>query len=287
MYYALIICSVIMFGVCFKFKDIYRERKGSNFEISLLYTFISSVSGLVAFCVLNGFKPEFSAFSFIMALLAAFNSIAFSFFSFKALKNTNLSVFSLFSMLGGMALPFLQGILFYSEALTVSKIVCFLFISIAMFLTVEKGNKKSAVLYYIGIFVLNGMSGVLSKIFTSAPFEKTSAAGYTILISLCSIVLSGLLMVYFSRKNKTSFKSSLSDIGIISASGITNRIANFWLVIALMHVDASVQYPLVTGGTIIVSTIICFFGKNKPSKKDVVSVIIAFIGTVALFAIPM
>jgi len=131
------------------------------------------------------------------------------------------------------------------------------------------------------------MSGVLSKIFTSAPFEKTSAAGYTILISLCSIVLSGLLMVYFSRKNKTSFKSSLSDIGIISASGITNRIANFWLVIALMHVDASVQYPLVTGGTIIVSTIICFFGKNKPSKKDVVSVIIAFIGTVALFAIPM
>ena len=65
------------------------------------------------------------------------------------------------------------------------------------------------------------------------------------------------------------------------------RLLSFLLILALAHVDASVQYPMVTGGVMIVSTLVCFFGPNKPSKKEVLSVIIAFIGMVARFAIPV
>ena len=79
----------------------------------------------------------------------------------------------------------------------------------------------------------------------------------------------------------------LSDTGVGALNGITNRVANFLLVIALAHVDASVQYPMVTGGVMIVSTLICFFGKNKPSKKEMLSVILAFVGMLALFVIPL
>lgn len=45
-------------------------------------------------------------------------------------------------MFGGMVLPFLQGILFYGEKITVAKAVCFLFITVALVLTVEKGERK-------------------------------------------------------------------------------------------------------------------------------------------------
>ena len=69
--------------------------------------------------------------------------------------------------------------------------------------------------------------------------------------------------------------------------GTIGKIANFLLVIALAHVDASVQYPMVTGGTMIVSTLICFFGDRKPSKKEIASVVLAFIGMLLLFAIPV
>ncbi len=222
-----------------------------------------------------------------MAILASINGFAFTFCSFKALDRINLSLYSLFSMLGGIVLPFLQGILFYGEKMSLAKLLCFLFITVALTLTVEKGERKKGTIYYVCIFVLNGMSGVLSKFFAEAPFNKASATGYTNLISICSVVISCILLLIVSKKYPGHGTFSFAGTAIGVASGITNRIANLVLVIALAHVDASVQYPMVTGGVMIVSTLICFFGKNKPSKKEILSIIVAFIGLLLLFAIPI
>jgi drug/metabolite transporter (DMT)-like permease len=82
-------------------------------------------------------------------------------------------------------------------------------------------------------------------------------------------------------------KTLIASYGIGALQGSINRVANFLLVVALAHVDASAQYPLVTGGTMIVSTLICCFGSRKPSKKEWLSVALAFVGTLALFVIPI
>ena len=287
MYYALIILSVVMFGGCFALNDAYRKKRGSSIKISLQFSFVGSLVGFVFLMIVNGLKFEFTPFTLIMAILASINGFAFTFCSFKALDRINLSLYSLFSMLGGMVLPFLQGILFYGEKITVAKAVCFLFITVALVLTVEKGEKKQGTIYYVLVFVLNGMSGVLSKIFAESNLLKTSAIGYTNLMSVCSVVISGILLLTISKKGAENNGFSLVGTAICAASGISNRVANLVLVVALAHVDASVQYPMVTGGVMIVSTLICFFGKNKPSKKEVLSIVIAFIGLLLLFAIPI
>lgn len=284
-YYALILLTVLMFGGCFALKDVYRKQRGSNLKISLQFTCISSVAGLVVLIAINGFKFEYTPFTLLMALLVAINGFLFSFCSFKALDSVNLSVYSLFSMLGGMALPFVQGIAFYGEPMTVAKSVCFVIITVALLITVEKGEKKNGTPYYIGVFVLNGMSGVLSKIYASSNFEKASAAGYSILSAICSVVLSALILAIFFRAKDDTPKENPLSVAVCAASGITNKVANFILVIALSHVDASVQYPMVTGGVMIVSTLICFFGDKKPSKREVLSIAVAFIGMLALFLI--
>ena len=80
---------------------------------------------------------------------------------------------------------------------------------------------------------------------------------------------------------------TIASIGIGASAGIINRLANFLLLIALVHVEASVQYPLITGGVMIVSTIISYFGKSKPTKRELASVALAFFGMLALFAIPL
>lgn len=285
MYYALIMLSVVVFSGCFAFTNIYRKYRGAGLQVSLESTFIGSIAGIIALSVINGFKIEFTWFTLVMAILKALSGFGFSYCSLKALGRINLSLYSLFSMLGGMALPFLQGIIFYGEDLTVAKLICFIVITIALLITIEKGERKKGTIFYIGIFVLNGMSGVLTKIFTSAPLEKTSPEAFQILICVCSVVISAFVLLAFFRKSAFKNKSSVKIFGVCAASSILNKIANLWLVIALMHVDASVQYPMVTGGTMIVSTIICFFGENKPSKKEILSVIVAFFGMFALFAI--
>lgn len=287
MYYVLIMISVIMFGGCFALNDAYRKIRGSSLKTSLQFSFIGSLSSVIVLLIINGFKFEFTIFTLIMAVLASISGFAFTYCSFKALGSINLSLYSLFSMLGGMVLPFFQGIFFYHETVTVAKLICFIMICVALALTVKKDGNKGGTIYYIGVFVLNGMSGVLSKIFASAPFEKTSAAGYTMLISVCSVVISAICLALFFGSVEDIVKPSILSATIGSISGITNKIANFVLVIALAHVDASVQYPMVTGGVIIVSTIICLFGKNKPSRNEIFSVLIAFIGLLAFFAIPI
>ncbi len=294
MYYALIILSVVMFGGSFALNDVYRKMRGDNLKISLQFSLLTSLAGLIILLAVNSFKLEFTVFTGLMALISALINLSFTFCAFKALGIINLSLYSLFSMLGGMLLPFLQGIIFYDEKMTVAKGICLVLISLALLLTVEKGEKTKGTFYYIGIFVLNGMSGVISKLFTSAPYEKTSATGYSVLSALASVILSIIVLAIFAIVSKKSSedkfpcpKMKLSDSGVAFGYGALNRVANLLLVIALAHVDASVQYPMVTGGVMIVSTLICFFGKTKPSKKEMLSVLIAFLGMLALFAIPV
>lgn len=285
MYYGLIVISVIMFGACFAMKDVYRRMRGSGVRVSIETSFMGAVAGLAVLLIINKFHVEFTPFTLLMATLASVNGFAFTFCSFKALDHINLSLFSLFSMLGGMALPFLQGIIFYGEDITLSKIICFLLICVALGVTVTKGEKKKGFIYYIGIFVLNGMSGVLSKIFTSAPYEKTGSASYTMWIAITTILISGIIWIIIFRKNNESDKFTMKAAGLASLTGATNKVANFLLVIALAHVDASVQYPMVTGGVMIVSTLACYLSDKKPSRREILSVIIAFCAMLALFLI--
>ena len=285
-YYLLIIFSVMMFGGRFALQDVYRKLRGSGLRISLETSLVGSLAGLCVLLAVNGFKIEFTPFTLFVALLAALNSIAFAFCSFKALDTIDLSLFSLFSMLGGMLLPFLQGIIFFGEDITVAKIVCLVLIAAALGLTVSPKEKKKGTVYYVGIFILNGMSGVLSKIFASASFEKTSSAGYSIWIAICTVVLSGTLLLWLIKKSDCSVPYTWKAFSIGAVSGGINQFANFLLIVALMHVDASVQYPMVTGGVMIVSTLISLFGNRKPGKKELLSVTLAFCGMLALFFIP-
>ncbi len=286
MYYALILLSVVMFGASFAMNDAYRKMRGSGFKISFECSLIAAVPNFIILLALNGFRLECTPFSLAIAILAALNGLAFGFCSFKALGKINLSLYSLFSMLGGMALPFLQGIIFYDEDLTVAKAVCFLFIVAALLLTLERGEKKNGTIYYIGVFVLNGMSGVLTKIFTATDLPKTSATGYSLLTNIATLIIAVCVLLVLC-KQQTPKHTPLS-VGVAAAKGVISRLANLILIISLVHVDASVQYPMVTGGTMIVSTLIAFFDKNrKPSKKELISVALAFLGTLALFVIPV
>lgn len=286
MYYLIVLVAVVMFGGCFALNEVYQKMRGSSIKISMQFSVLSSLAGLVVLLIVNNFKFEFTVFTFIMAMASAVASVGFTFCSFKALGSINLSLYSLFSMLGGMVLPFVQGIVFYNEGVTLAKSICMVFIILSLALTVERGEKSKGYIYYAGVFMLNGAVGVISTLFTRGNYEKTSSAGFSILISLCTAGLA--LIILLLRFGKGAFeKMSFSSVGIGSAAGVINRVANYLLLISLVHIESSVQYPLITGGVMIVSTIISCFGKNKPSKKEVLAVGLAFLGMFALFAIPI
>ena len=249
------------------------------------FSLISGIPGLIALFLINGFRLEFTWFTFIMSLIKALSAICLTFCGFKALGIINLSLYSLFMMLGGMVLPYLQGIIFYGEPLTVAKSVCFALICVSLLLSVDmkKGKtKRGGLIYYVVIFILNGMSGVISKYFTEANFEKTSPSGFSILTAIVTFTLSAIVLLFFYG-NGEKIKHTPLTLSIAASNGILNKIANLILVVTLANgVQSSIQYTMVTGGVIVVSTAISCLSKRRPSKKELVSATIAFVAILTL-----
>ena len=279
MSYTFVGIAVVMFGFVFLFNSQYEKLSGNSVRAILTFTAGSYSVGFLILLIINKFRIEFTLFSILVAICMAVNLLLYNFCSINALGKINLSLYSVFAMLGGMALPFVAGIVFFNEELTLGKTICFVTIALSLFLTVEKGNKKGGYIYYAGVFIFNGMSGVISKFYSTANFNKASEAGYSVQIALCAVVMC-LILLAFNKDEKIKF--SIKSAGCIAGNGTLSNIGNFLLLLGLQKLPASAQYPFVTGGVMIVSTIICFFTPNKPKKREIAAVALSFAGILSL-----
>ncbi len=279
-YYLLTTLAAAMFSLQFWFNNRFQKHCGSSARAAVVFSLGTNAAGLLTLLAVNRFRFEFTPFTGLMALLVGLDGILFLYCSLKAFAVINLSLYSVFSMLGGMALPFALGLLAYREPLTPGKAVCFVFTAAALALTVKKGNRKKGRGWYAGIFVLNGMSGVLAKIFQAAPLPKTSAAGFSVLSALAGVLLSAAALPFIKGEKIRLAPRPAADM---AAYGAINKGANFLLLLALEHIPASAQYPFVTGGVMILSTLLCFFPPQKPPRRELLAVAVAFAG-LALFA---
>ena len=285
MWYGVLALSSIMFGFMFFFKQMYsiNYKEENTIRAMAIFNFIGGIIGIISLLIVNGFRFEYTHFSLIMAVISTINTMLFSFCSLKAFGKINLSLYSVFSMLCGMALPFAAGILFYDEPLTLGKGLCFAIITLALFLTVEKREGKSGWIYYAGVFICNGMAGVISKAFQAAPFEKTSSAGYSILCSVCGLAFGLILVIIY----KPSFKKLNWKVLVgLGGSNALSRIANWMILVALSYLPASAQYPFITGGTMVVSTVIAYVTHQHPSKKEIAAVALSVVAMVIVALVP-
>ncbi len=272
-YYALLTVAVTMFSFQFLFNGIFEKEYGNGFRAMFVFSAGASLAGFFVLLAINQFRIEYTHFSMLMAVIAALDSLLYTFFSLKSLGRINLSMYSMFAMLGGMLLPFIVGIFSFDEEKSPGKFICVALILLSLLLTIKKGEKKSGYIYYMGVFFLNGLSGVLSTIFTNAQYPKTSDAGYSILISLATLGISLICLPFFKDNSKRLTKKAVLSMG---AYGILCRVANFILLVTLVHIPASAQYPFITGGVMIISTIISFFTPNKPSGREILGVAVSF-----------
>ena len=269
-----------MFAVQFLFNQKFQQSYGSDTKATFVFTFYKSAVAAIIMFVISGFKITVTPFSFLLAFISAVSGILMLYFSLKAFSVANLSVYSVFSMLGGMILPFLLGVCFYDEKLTVLKCVCCVLIILAVLLNVQKGqNGKKALLYYMAVFVLNGMAGVISKIHQSSGYPITDSTGFTLLINLISVVICAIYLLIKCKKIPVVKGKNLL---YSSGYGVLNGVGNLFLLIALSNLPASVQYPLVTGGVMVFSTIISILQKEKLTEKDYIATAVSFIASVLI-----
>lgn len=281
MYYLLIMVSTIMFGLQFFFNKQYQQKEGAGIEKAILFALGTSAVTAIAMLAINRLRIEFTWFSFGLSMVSAMDGILFLYCSTKALSKVNLSLYSLFSMLGGMLLPFFAGICFFGEALTTKKLLSTAVITIALFIGMDRKANRTALWLCLYVFVLNGMAGVLSKWHQSGTGMNLSSGGFMLLKSLVTIAICAILLL-FSKKSGFKLNDAKSAVKNITGYGLMTGFANYFILIALLHVNASVQYPMITGGTIIVSTLISVLSKEKVTGQNIISSLLALFATLLL-----
>lgn len=100
-----------------------------------------------------------------------------------------------------------------------------------------------------------------------------------ILTKITAVLFSLILLLLKKERNFSVSKKALIYSGLHS---FLSSVGNLLLLIALLHLPASVQYPVVTGGVIIVSTLIDIIRREKISQKELLAAGIAFVATVLM-----
>ena len=280
LYYLLLVLATVLFAFQFFFNQQFQRLRGNTLEASLTFSaYVHTVICVMMLCI-NGFEWRWSWFSAGMALIRAMIDISFGYCSIQVLSCANLSVYSTFSMLGGMLLPFVYGVAFAGEAFTLTKFLCCMLISLALLLTAEKGkHSRKSLFYYFAVFTLNGLYGVVASLHQKFPMLAVDSQSFSATASLFTVIIAVVFMLLKMKKLPVLKKPEIKIVGLF---GVFCGMGNLLLLIALKYVNASVQYPIITGGTMVMSTVICLFRKETLTKRDILATAIAFAATVLI-----
>ena len=209
----------------------------------------------------------------------------------------------MFMMLGGMLVPFFYGVWCLKEPISPAQGIGTLLLTGFIILqaisqsdsNAKSGQKQSAktkIVFFalcLAIFFLNGLTGVIAKahqISTQAVDEVSFTVISCALTAIFSLIILAFTFLHEHRQTHRQVIETLKikPLWIMTLIGATAYTGNFLHLLAANDVPASVQFPLVSGGVIVLSALVsAFIFKEKLSKKEWLSIAGAFLSTV-LFA---
>ena len=231
---------------------------------------------------------EYTPFSLGMAFLMSLFNGAYTMIGFRIMSIGNMTVYTIFLMLGGAVVPYLYGLIFLSESVSFARIIALLLIISAVILNCYKNNTEKPSGYYIllciSVFLLNGGCSVVSKMHQiENHYAVVSADTFIFLKSVVRFLFFTFLLPFSGKKADHCQRLSLKIYLLFFASAVVSSIAYLLQLIGASHLPATVLYPIVTGGTIVTASFfdrLCF-GQHI-SKLVMASIIICIIA-LALF----
>ena len=303
-YYLMLIGAVLLFSVQFVFSKCYQREKGSTFFYSMVFSVITGAVSIPYFLLLNGGRLELTPFSLALSVVYSIDSLACTVFGVKTLSRANLSVYSLFMMLGGMLLPFLYGFTL-GEKMTVLKGVAMLLVLFSMVFTLKKEDGKKTDLFtvvcYAAIFVTNGLTGVMTFMHQRATLAAVSASGFLLLANIVKTVLAlvvGIgILIYAKIKGEnavavqgavggkrasSTIRSWIIAVGCSLGFAFVNGTGSLLSTLTASYIEAGIQSTIGTGGCLLMSALFGVLFGEKITKKTVLTLALALAGTVLI-----
>ena len=283
MSYMLVILSTVLLAVKFAVSNKYQKLQGTGIESGMVFSIGEGLVTALAFGAMSGFRIEFSAFSLLLAFGVALAGACYQLIGFWIMKTENMTVYSLALMSGGMLLPYLFGVFFLDEKLTVLRVLGLLMVLAAVILSNRSKEpvKITSCIACAAIFILNGIVSILSKCHQiNTVYFTVSSESFVMYSGIGKFIFGLLVLPFLKTADKKVLLPGIKIWGLIACSAVLGGVSYMLQLIGAKNLPATVLYPLITGGSIIFSCCIdAFVFKKKPSIWQTVGVVLCSAGT--------
>ncbi len=269
---------------------LYIDYMGSNVREGIIKNIISGLFASVIFFAASGFKIECTPYTLIMTIILGLINGANGIISLKIIGSSNMTTASIFSLLGGIVIPYIYGLFFLDEAVTLTKTIALLLIVVSVILpNIEKRDGKYSpkfILLCMALFIIPGLGCVGAKLHQiETRYAVASTESFSLLVNLMQFLFFAFMLPFFAKKTEPQKKLTPKVYIILFLSTAINSFANWLHLICAEYLPASVMFPIMNGGTLICTSLldkICF--KAKLSIQTKLSMIMCMTALV-LFAI--
>ena len=272
----------------FSVNKIYQKSAGDLTLAGSKFIALQGLFAFILFFIANGFKLSFSGYSFLISGLLNCLAASYTLIGFKILKSGTMAIYTLFLMSGGMVLPYIFGLIFLNEPFSVVRTFALVLLLVGVILPnfAKKDITSKQLVLCFAVFFINGCVSILSKIHQiDLGYQTINEMEFVAIGGAFKFVFSSAIYVLARRNNKniiehTTEKFRFSPYIIPLFSAVLTESSFFLQLHTASILPASILFPFMTGGTIVLSSLsgVIFF-KDKLPKRVIISIVLCFIGT--------
>lgn len=246
------------------------------------FTLMSSLAALLFFIITSKglkFDSGILLYSFFFALSYMTCSVSLV----AAIGSGSLSLTTLINSYSLM-LPTLYGLIFLKDAIKPGLIPGIILLAISLFLTNKKGSdKKFSVkwLIYVSLaFVGNGMCTIVQK---SQQLAFDGAYKNEFMIAALSMVVILLIPVVLKKEGKNALSLIKAGWKWALPCGLANGLANMLVMVLSGIMAASLMFPLISAGGLIITYLVSkFFYKEYLTKLQTAGMFVGLASVILL-----
>ena len=188
-----------------------------------------------------------------------------------------------------MLFPSLVSVIFYNESLTTVRIIGILLTVLSFTLTVDfRANERLSQSWFVftaAAALANGGIGITQKIFGASDFSGEKKPFVACSYAIAFLVAFVFYLLTRSRdKDSKSIKFKIGRTYVFAvAVGIILAVFQWLNTYAISIMDGSFLFPVYSGGSIILSTLVgILFFKDKLTKRQKISITLGIIAVVIM-----
>ncbi|MBE6613713.1 MAG: hypothetical protein E7631_00225 [Ruminococcaceae bacterium] len=314
--------ACLFFSVQFIFQKCFQKNTKGGYGITVWNQFHIYIFMGVYLLLTSDTPMQTTLTSLLLSVGYAVSGLTSSTGSLFAMRYGKMSSVTTFCLLGGMILPFVYGVLFLHEEVTLWKVLGILVLTGSMLPSLfekdpsgaerTKGDRVKYFIFCMMTFCGNGMVSVISKAHQISdnamrlPGGEVDTDGFVLQNALvCLVIAFGILLVrtvmaagngdktpvrsvyYEIGKNKMVPKLFVLLLALTAGYAVCNAVGNIFSLRCAMTMDSSIQFPMLSGVVIFMTAVFGWlFFREKIGKSNLLSLTLTLIG-ISLFMIPV